>query len=59
MGLGGECDVDAEIASILLSRLALSLLIDSLQDNGANEDIISLILPLFQNLYRSADSRVS
>lgn len=45
--------VDPEIGSILLSRLAVSSLIDSLQDNGSDVGVITQLIPLLQNLFLS------
>ena len=48
--------VDPEIGSILLSRLAVSSLIDSLQDNGSDVGVITQLIPLLQNLFLSGVS---
>lgn len=47
------CDVDKEISDILLSRLALSLITDSLQDNGGDAQFVLQVIPLLQNVFNS------
>ena len=44
---------DKEITELLMSRLAVSLLVDSLQDNREDDQCVLQIIPLLQNLFRS------
>lgn len=46
-------DIDKEISDILLSRLALSLITDSLQDNGGDAQFVLQVIPLLQNVFNS------
>ena len=45
--------IDKEISNLLLSRLALSLLVDSLQDNGYDKQFVLQAIPLLQNVFKS------
>ena len=45
-------ELDKDISEFLMSRLAVSLLIDSLQDNRGDHQLVLQLVPLLQNLYR-------